>query len=227
LSERVDGRRQRKKRAVRDSIVCAAARLFVERGFAETRMDAISEAADIAVGTVYNYFKTKTELLVAILLDDVEAFVHDTRVLVARPGGDPAAAIAAVGNALIATMDQRPRSLWRQLLGQALIDATQVGPAYANVERLLLDLVRTLLLRQRAGGVPDARVGVDEAAEIAFALAHRLVYAYCRDDAMTPDDFNAAFLRQLRSVFGDAVASASPSEAGADVVSRRRQLDRG
>jgi AcrR family transcriptional regulator len=225
LSERTDGRRERKKRAVRDSIVSAAARLFVERGFAETRMDAISEAADIAVGTVYNYFKTKTELLVAILLDDVETFVHETRLLVAHPDRDAAVAVAAVGSALIETMEQRPRSLWRQLLGEALIDSAQVGPAYANVERLLLELVRTLL--QRAEGSIEPRYTVDDGAEIAFALAHRLVYAYCLNDAMTAGDFNAAYLRQLRAVFGSPVGLESAREDRPSGVIRSDQVDRG
>ncbi len=187
---------------VRASIVNAATRLFVERGFEATRMDAISEAADIAVGTVYNHFKTKTELLVAILLDDVGTVLRDTREIVAHPGPDPVAALAAVAAALVATLERRPRGLWRQLLGEALIDATQVGPAYANAERLLFDLVRTILARLRAAGNLDPRFAIDDASEVAFAVAHRLVYAYCRSDAMTAEEFNERLERRLRAVFG-------------------------
>ncbi len=197
-----DGRRQRKKRAVRDSILSAAATLFVERGFSATRIDAISDAADIAVGTVYNYFKTKTDLLVAILFDDVDAFVIETRTLVAHPDRDTTVAIGAICDALIARIDTRPKMLWRQLFGHALIDSTQLGPAYANVERLLLNIVRSILLRQRAEGAVESRFTVDEAADIVFGLANTLIYAYCRSDTMTHDDFMVALNRQLRSVFG-------------------------
>ncbi len=204
MSEHASGRRLRKKRALRDSIVSVAARLFVERGFDETRMDAISEAADIAVGTVYNYFKTKTELLVAILVEDVETFVRETRTLVSHPDHDTGVALAAVGTVLIAAMERRPRSLWRQLFGQALIDSTQLGPAYTSVERTLLGVLQTLLESQRSEGDLDQRFTVEGAAEIAFALANTLVYAYCRNDEMTSEEFAVAYSRQLHTVFGPA-----------------------
>jgi AcrR family transcriptional regulator len=208
IGQLADGRRQRKKRAVRDSIVGAAALLFVERGFDETRMDAISDAADIAVGTVYNYFKTKTDLLVAILLDDVDAFVLETRTLVAHPDRDTVVAIVALCNALIGRIDRRPRSLWRQLFGHALIDSALLGPTYAGVERLLLNIVRTVLQKQQNDGLLDARLNVEDASNIVFGLANTLIYTYCRTDDMAAEDFAQALTRQLRVVFATSANDA-------------------
>jgi len=47
----------------RATLVQAAGRLFVEKGYEATTMDEIAAAADFAKGTLYHYFTNKAELL--------------------------------------------------------------------------------------------------------------------------------------------------------------------
>jgi AcrR family transcriptional regulator len=47
----------------------AAAELFSTRGFLETSMDDIARAAHLSKGGMYHYFKSKTEILLAVLTD--------------------------------------------------------------------------------------------------------------------------------------------------------------
>jgi TetR/AcrR family fatty acid metabolism transcriptional regulator len=60
-------RRERQMAARLEQILDAAAHLFAERGFHRTTTKDIAEAADVAEGTLYNYFETKNDLLFAIL----------------------------------------------------------------------------------------------------------------------------------------------------------------
>lgn len=60
-------RRERQMEARLEQILDAAARLFAERGFHRTTTKDIAQAADVAEGTLYNYFETKNDLLFAIL----------------------------------------------------------------------------------------------------------------------------------------------------------------
>ena len=62
LNTQTRARKDRKREARRQSLVDAAKRLFVEKGFAGTTIDDIIEAADVAKVTFYYYFKSKEEM---------------------------------------------------------------------------------------------------------------------------------------------------------------------
>jgi AcrR family transcriptional regulator len=57
------GRRARRRDRQRDAILRAAARLFRERGFADTGMRDIAAAADLSAANLYHYFDGKNDLL--------------------------------------------------------------------------------------------------------------------------------------------------------------------
>lgn len=68
---------------MRRDILEAAARAFARRGFHGTTMQDVAEEAEVAVGTLYNYFRGKEELyhsLVLMLRDDF-ASIHDEPML--------------------------------------------------------------------------------------------------------------------------------------------------
>jgi AcrR family transcriptional regulator len=54
--------RERKKRATRTLIADTALRLFSERGFDQTTVAEVAEAAGVSVKTVFNYFPAKEDL---------------------------------------------------------------------------------------------------------------------------------------------------------------------
>ena len=56
--------RARRRDRQRDAILRAAARLFRERGFADTGMRDIAQAADLSAANLYHYFDGKNDLLV-------------------------------------------------------------------------------------------------------------------------------------------------------------------
>lgn len=59
----VESRRELRKRELRTRIAESAMTLFAEQGFAETTIDDICEAADVARRTLYAYFPTKHDII--------------------------------------------------------------------------------------------------------------------------------------------------------------------
>jgi AcrR family transcriptional regulator len=66
------GRRERKKEETRQRIFLAAVELFNEKGFDSTTIDDISQRADVAKGTFFNYFPRKESILQGLAEDWLE-----------------------------------------------------------------------------------------------------------------------------------------------------------
>jgi AcrR family transcriptional regulator len=63
MTEPAVGRRERKKEETKRRIYVAALELFHEKGFERTTVDEITERADVAKGTFFNYFPHKESVL--------------------------------------------------------------------------------------------------------------------------------------------------------------------
>jgi AcrR family transcriptional regulator len=73
------GLRERKKQRTREAIVDAALRLFDERGFEQTTIADIAEAADIAPRTFFGYFPSKEDVVFADFPEQLEALSRRLR----------------------------------------------------------------------------------------------------------------------------------------------------
>src|SRR5881394_2406421 len=75
-------RRQRRIADIRERLFRAALDLFAQKGFAETTVEDITEAADVGKGTFFNYFPSKDHILLAfgeMQLGKLEAAVDEAR----------------------------------------------------------------------------------------------------------------------------------------------------
>jgi AcrR family transcriptional regulator len=59
------GRRSRRSAELRERLFRAALELFAKKGYAETTVEDITNAADVGKGTFFNYFPSKDHLLLA------------------------------------------------------------------------------------------------------------------------------------------------------------------
>jgi AcrR family transcriptional regulator len=102
--------RSRQAERRRAELIDAALRLFAERGFRGTTIADIAEATGTAHGLVYHYFRSKDELLEAIL--ERYTFLPRLRALLAVSPDRPAAEVLgeiAVGFSTL--LDDRPELL--------------------------------------------------------------------------------------------------------------------
>ena len=74
-------RRERRHACRRKEILAAAARVFATKGYRDATVSEIAAALDMADGTLYNYFASKRDLLLAIL----DKASTDVQVLVSLP----------------------------------------------------------------------------------------------------------------------------------------------
>ncbi|PRD68312.1 TetR/AcrR family transcriptional regulator [Malikia spinosa] len=127
------GRVARRQQRNREALIRAASAVMSEKGVAAATMLEIAERADVGTGTVYNYFKSKDELAIAVL----EELMHDLalRIEQAMQGFEDKAEVYAFGIRTVletAISDQR----WKQLLyrSEVIADALfrVMGPYAIN-----------------------------------------------------------------------------------------------
>lgn len=154
------GRVARRQQRNREALIQAASAVMSEKGVADATMLEIAERADVGTGTVYNYFKSKDELAIAVL----EELMHDLAIRIeAMQGFEDKAEVYAFGiRTVLETAISDPR--WKQLLyrSEVIADALfrVMGP-YA-----IHDL-------QRA--TATGRIQVDDPALVWRLTAHAIV----------------------------------------------------
>lgn len=90
-----DAARQLRARWRTGQLLAAAARLMEREGFHTMSMQALADEAAVSVGLIYRYFGGKQDLLLAVILDVLDAFAEQVPAAVAAAGGDPVEQLAA------------------------------------------------------------------------------------------------------------------------------------
>lgn len=81
---------ERRKDARPQELLSAALDLFVERGFAATRLDDVARAAGVSKGTLYLYYSSKEELFKAVVRENVLPLIDEAGELIQAFSGSTA-----------------------------------------------------------------------------------------------------------------------------------------
>lgn len=90
-----NSRTDRRRALTRQRLLAAGRRLIAEKGVAGLRIQDITEEADVALGSFYNYFATKEELVEAVVAESLTELVSATVAGDEASQRDPAATVAS------------------------------------------------------------------------------------------------------------------------------------
>lgn len=115
--EELSPRAQAKRRQITE----AARTLFLGQGFARTSMDAITTEAGVSKQTLYAYFPSKDDLLIAIVAEALQALGSPPGVGAPRTRHELRAALIGFGERLLGAMlREESIAILRLLLGEAV-----------------------------------------------------------------------------------------------------------
>jgi AcrR family transcriptional regulator len=156
------GLRERKKRETRRALTQAALELFVERGYDETTLADIAEAAGVSTRTIFSYFPSKEDILFCPMSEMSTALAE---ALAARPAGMDA--LATLREFILAAVDQKTE-LDRKLGELIAADATLTSHQLARIAELR-DLLAAAIADDLGASPNDLRPQV-AAASLTAAL---------------------------------------------------------
>ena len=130
-------RRQRRSAELRERLFRAALKLFAEKGFAETTVEDITEAADVGKGTFFNYFPSKDHILLAF--GEMQIAKLEGAVAEARSKNIPMREFLRSLGALMTQEPTRNPAMIRTIL-QAYLSSTPVRAAMMDLQKHAHDL---------------------------------------------------------------------------------------
>lgn len=200
--------RERHKDFRRTRILEAATELFLQRGFDSVRAEEIAERADVSVGTFYNYFGGKNELMLRLSTlenERVAALARDYDITADRPVAETFAALMA--RFFEAESMMLRQDLWRKGFALAFADATreearQFLSSDIALRQIVIEAARTLQSR----GHLRADLDCEAFGAALYNNANALFLEFTWDEAQTIDHLNARIIAYTQALVRLATA---------------------
>ena len=174
-------------------ILGAAVRKFRADGYRQVRIEDLAEAAEVSVGTVYNYYGTKGDILIAVVAMEVEEVLAEGQMLLADPPDDPGEAVLALTYCYYDhSLNYLTKEMWRQALGLSIeAPDTPNGRRYAALDAGLAQQMGDMLVRLQDRGVLARDLDAKAVGRVLFNNLNQLFIGFLTDDAMTLDALRA------------------------------------
>ncbi len=181
------GLRDRQKQERERRIVKAAERLFARKGYAEVAMEDVASRANLAVGTIYNYFPSKSTLLLAIVRSETKSLLARGRKILDDPPRDPLAAVCSFTEIFLEDFTRDDRRLWRELFGAAIAEPSTIGRRLFEADAQLVTQLASLLDRYRSEGVLASDIEPLPAATVLYSVCFNWMTAFLMNDAISAE----------------------------------------
>ncbi|WP_264773075.1 TetR/AcrR family transcriptional regulator [Defluviimonas salinarum] len=201
---RMPSLRERQKTKRRERILRAAVSLFQSQGFQATTLEQIAVSAEISTGTIYNYFRNKAELLIAIVDANAKAAYEIGLKVVENPPADPVEAVELLTFKMCeGLLDPLTKEMWREAVAIVISQPhTQFATSYMDNYNMVEELQRKLLQALMDQGLfrPDVDVMLigDMLSE---SMSMRQLFFF-RDDDADLDDLIESIRQRTRALIG-------------------------
>ncbi len=183
-------------------IVEAASGLFRREGYEGARIEEIAAKAEVSVGTIYNYYRNKGDILVAIVSMEVHEVLAAGQRILQKPPKNVEKAV----NALIATyIDHSLVYLSKEMWRRAMATSTQqpdspFGKTYTALDRDLADQTCALIAKLQVLGLVRGDIDGRGVGEMIFNSMNMMFIEFIKREDMAIKELRAHIRRQNRTL---------------------------
>lgn len=194
----MSGLRAQKKADKNRRILEAATTLFRQVGYDSARIEDIAEMAGVSVGTFYNYYKNKGDMLMATVSMEVEEVLAAGDKLIGCEldnVGD--ALLELIGKYYDHSLTYLSKEMWRTAMSLSIGQPeTPFSKRYTALDHRLSKQVCDLFRSLQSRGIVRKDVDCDATGELVFNNVNMMFIEFVKDEEMDEADLKAEVERQ-------------------------------
>jgi len=201
--DRMAGLREKKKRQREKRIFSTAIVLFNKKGFENTTMKEIAGKAELGVGTLYNYFSSKNDLLITISLKLIEEKIEKSKNFfkeIIESDYEPKKIIEKVAKYFIEFLFVFNKQLWGKMLS-AFFSSSRLLDSGVSMDMKVIALIEEILKSLKANKQISAETNIQAAAFAVYSMVMFQFMAFIFMKDMKKQDLYKAVESQINLLF--------------------------
>lgn len=185
------GKREQQKADRCRRIIEAAEQLFRHQGYEDTKIEVIAREAGVSVGTVYNYFETKSDIVMTLVTRHAEFVDAEIEEIISRPTSKPGEDICGFFYAMTNhSLQHLGKENWRILYGLSIAQPqSQLGAKFAHFNGQLRSRVIDMLGSFLRRGLLMEHCDTHQLGSILFQIEAMHYIDLVSEDSLSFDDY--------------------------------------
>ena len=196
----MEGLRQRKKIVRKQRIQNAALDLFGSQGFQKTTISLIAEKADLGVGTVYNYYSSKEEILFSIIQDRSHVYVDQLVQIINDSDKDIFESASSFIDVYLKSFSIYNKTIWREVIGTAISKKLPIMTLIDKIDLIFIKKFSILLEKFQKKGVLGTNSKVRVVVSIIYNIMVASLIRYISDEKMSLKYFKKTLMEQVEII---------------------------
>jgi AcrR family transcriptional regulator len=194
----MSGLRAQKKADKNRRILEAATTLFRKVGYDSARIEDIAEMAGVSVGTFYNYYKNKGDMLMATVSMEVEEVLAAGEGIIAKKHDQVATALLElIGKYYDHSLTYLSKEMWRTAMSLSIAQPeTPFSKRYTALDHRLSKQVCDLFRSLQDRGIVRKDVDCTATGELVFNNVNMMFIEFVKDEEMNVDGLKDQVARQ-------------------------------
>jgi AcrR family transcriptional regulator len=195
------GLRQKKKEAVRQHILDAAAHIFRSRGYAQATVADIALRANAGVGTCYNYFPSKAHLFCESMLFSRKDLLEQFDRLSAEGEADPGEVVMSMVDMVLDVIAPVDKQFLQEILQNLATMYLRPDNSSNMIFQRVFKQRRAIVKICQERGLLPQKLDAEETVVCLFSILLLQMVAYALDETMTPAQLRQSIYSKVKLFF--------------------------
>ncbi len=187
----MQGLREKQKTTRQQKILSTAHTLFKAKGYAATTVKEIADGAELSHATVFKYYNSKGELLLALISDRTHDILQELEQIVNSKVSDPHTKVtrflAAITSGSLALFD---KEAWRYVVATTVMSGqSEFGKTFMKLRLEIRNALTRLLCQLRSENVLPHACKPEILADVFYQIHYAIFVELVTNESMTIQDY--------------------------------------